>query len=109
LSHTCSETGQKGNLSSPKDKLGNCLKTLRVKSILQAPDPLTDHSEPKEKVTAQTLVPNESVRQGSTQDPSFPAIQGSGSVGPLTLTAVLFAIVRAHPVAVIPAVSQDTA
>lgn len=36
----------------------------------------------------------------------------SGSVrtgGPLTLTAVLFAIVRAHPVAVMPAVSLDTA
>ena len=28
--------------------------------------------------------------------------------GPLTLTAVLFAIVRAHPAAVMPAVSLDT-
>lgn len=28
--------------------------------------------------------------------------------GPLTLTAVLFAIVRAHPAVVMPAVSRDT-
>lgn len=33
---------------------------------------------------------------------------GAGSGGPLTLAAVLFAIVRAHPAAVMPAVSRDT-
>lgn len=32
----------------------------------------------------------------------------AGSGGPLTLAAVLFAIVRAHPAAVMPAVSRDT-
>lgn len=48
-------------------------------------------------------------REGARSWSVYGGRGGEGTVGPLTLTAVLFAIVRAHPVAVMPAFSLDTA
>ena len=79
---------------------------------------------PKGKVTAQTGCPTE-VRPDTTGRARtlLPRREGEGKKdggagwgaigsvrtdGPLTLAAVLFAIVRAHPAAVMPAVSPDT-
>lgn len=113
LRHVCSETLQIDNSGRPKDNLGSCLKRPpREESILRAPK----HSVPKGKVMAQTGAKWGCAAAACENLPSRTEGRGEGGVrngsvktgGPLTLTAVLFAIVRAHPAAVMPAVSPDT-
>lgn len=78
----CSETQQRCNLSLPKDKLGSCLKgPPQWKSILGAPDLLTGHSLPKEKVVTQTGCQMGCVTAAGENLPSQPGGQGKGEEG----------------------------